>query len=358
MDSRVRLLQSTVVGAGEQVERSRESEGRCSTNGYRWNRTRIEKSIVLYCPAVRRIVDFWYREFGRRSLIDQSELMSRGTSYDLGNFEEIVLKMCRKTREDLLKHWLPKIQAILLTAYERNELPLRSDVSRCKRLLNCVAFIMADQLRELWSRSMDRYIDYISKAGSTCYGFDIKLTVRNAIVAFEPTFEAYAEALSTLLQELREAINALPRVETLLTKIVDSSIEFPRTLLEPGISEEYTERCAEEIARLIDEGRTGPESQIKEFEKYKSLLTDVDAEKVGQVLNGDSAQDFERYRALVVHYDRLSRQIPVEFDRTGFDKFFVVHRGQLIDHITSVARRCKEDLVAKMIVDYQQRSRA
>ncbi|XP_078044753.1 dynein axonemal heavy chain 7 isoform X4 [Augochlora pura] len=348
---------STVVGAGKQVERNRESEGHRSTNSYQWNKTRIEKLTVLYCPAVRRIVDFWYRDFDPKSLIDQNELMSRDTSYDLGNFEDVVLKMCHKTREDLLKYWLPKIQTILLTAYERNELPLRSDISRCKRFFNCVAFIMEDQLREFWSRSMDQYIDYISKAGSICHGFDIKLTVRNAIIAFEPTFKAYAEALSTLLQELQETINMLPRVETLLKIDDSSSIEFSRTLLEPQISEEYTERCAKKIARLIDRGKTGPESQIKEFDKYRSLLTDVDTEKVAQVLSGDSAHDFERYRALVIHYDRLTRQIPVEYHRTGFDRFFVVHRGQLIDHITSVARRCKEELVAKMIVDYQQRSR-
>ncbi|XP_076646690.1 dynein axonemal heavy chain 7 [Halictus rubicundus] len=349
---------TTVLGASEQVERSRASVGYYSMNSCR---AKVEKLMILYCPAVRRIVDYWYREFNHRKLIDESELISRATSYDLASFEDAILKMCRRTREALAKHWLPKVQAILFTAHERNELPLRSDISRYKRFFNCVAFIMEDQLRELCLRSMEQYIDYISKAGSIYYGFDIKLTIRNMIVAFEPTFKAYAEALSTLLHELREVISELPRVETLLkmSDLSEKTVEFSRSLLEPWISEEYTtELCADKIAQLIDRAKIGPESQIKEFEKYTSLMTDADNEEVYQLLKGDSTLEFERFKALIVHYDRLSRHIPIEFDRTGFAQFFVVHRGQLIDYIASAARRLKEELVAKMIVDYQHRSRA
>ncbi|XP_076302983.1 dynein axonemal heavy chain 7 [Lasioglossum baleicum] len=345
------------LGTSEQAERSRESVGQYSMQRCR---ARVEKLIILYCPAVRRIIDYWYREFSHRKVIDESELISRGTSYDLASFEEAILKMCRKTREGLVKQWLPKVQAILSTAYERDELPLRSDTSRCKRFFNCVAFVMEDQLRELCLQSMEQYIDYISKAGSIYYGFDIKLAIRNTIVAFEPTFKVYAEALSTLLQDLHEVVSELPRVETLL-KIGDLSEkngELSRSLLEPWISEEYTDLCAEKITRLIDRAKIGPESQVNEFEKYTSLMTEADTERVGQVLTGDSGQDFERFKALIVHYDRLSRRIPIEFHRTEFDQFFVVHREQLINHIAYVARRLRDDLVAKMIVDYQQRSRA
>lgn len=110
--------------------------------------------------------------------------------------------------------------------------------------------------------------------------------------------------------------------------------------------------------QLIDVGKTGAESQVQEFEKYTSLMNDTDNEKIRGLLDGDTIQDFQRFRDPIVHYDHLSRHIPVEFNRTGFSKYFVVHRGQLIDHIASVARRYKEELITKMTADYQQRSRA
>ncbi|XP_076227546.1 dynein axonemal heavy chain 7 isoform X3 [Nomia melanderi] len=351
----------TLCKTNEDVEAHREAEERYPFN-YQSNKSRLQKIIILYCPAIRRIVDYWYREFSHRKLINESELLAYGTSYDLATFEEAILKMCHKTREDLVKRWIPKIQAILSTAYERDELPLESDVSRFKRFFSCVAFIMEDQLRKLCLRSMEEYVDYISKAGSTYHGFDIKLTIRNAVVTFEPTFKVYAEALSTLFTELREVINMLPRVETLLRMDrtgTGQNRNFSRRVLEPYISEEYMEQCRRKIVRLIDAGKTGAESQVQEFEKYTSLTNDTDNEKVRDLLAADDTiQDFQRFRDLIVHYDHLSRRIPVEFDRTGFSKYFVVHRGQLIDHIASVARRYKEELVTKMTADYQQKSRA
>lgn len=30
---------------------------------YRWNRARLERRVILYRPVVRRIFDYWYREF-------------------------------------------------------------------------------------------------------------------------------------------------------------------------------------------------------------------------------------------------------------------------------------------------------
>ncbi|KZC14323.1 Dynein heavy chain 7, axonemal, partial [Dufourea novaeangliae] len=340
-------LQLILFETGERDETSRVSEEHYSAS-YQWNKAKLEKRIILYCPAVRRIVDYWYREFSDRKVIDESQLMARGASYDLATFEEAILRMCHKMREDLVKYWLPKVQSILLTAFERNELP-----SRLKRFFNCVAFIMEDQLRKLCLRSMEEYINYSSKAGSVYYGFDIKLIIRNTVGTFEPTFKVYMEALSTLLNELREVVNGLPRIETLLE--TDCS---GRTLLEPNISEEYMEECAEKITKLINKGKIGPERQIEEFEKYKSLINDTEAGKVQELLNGNIGENFERVRALIIYYDRLSRQIPVEFNRTHFSEFFVVHREQFIYHICSVARRHRDELVARMIVDYQQKSRA
>lgn len=127
---------------------------------------------------------------------------------------------------------------------------------------------------------------------------------------------------------------------------------------QPRVSEEYLNQRANEIARLIEHEEIGATLQLEEFKKYASLLDDTESVKIEEFLQAQTADNFESYRALIEHYDRLSRRVMVEFNRTWFGEFFVIHRGALIEHIASVARRLREELVHAMIAYYQQQSRA
>ncbi|XP_050489875.1 dynein axonemal heavy chain 7-like isoform X6 [Bombus huntii] len=322
---------------------------------YRWNRARLERRVILYRPVVRRIFDYWYREFSGCKLINGRELAARDASYDLGNFERTISKMCSRVKEELAKHWLPKIQGILITAFERNELPLISDTSGCRRLFSCIGFIMEDQLRGAYLRSIEEYVDYLHSRTNKCCGFDIKMTVRNSNVLFEPTFKVFTDTFSTVLNLLGETIGTLPRVETMLDI---SSIAIHRKLLEPYMSQECLEKYTEEISQLIDREKIGPITQLSEFGNYANFINDSEADKVQEFLKCDTAENFENYYTLIGYYDRLSRSIKIEYDRTYFAGFFIVHRGEIIKYIASVARKLKEELVGKMIIEYQQKSRA
>ncbi|XP_076249285.1 dynein axonemal heavy chain 7 [Calliopsis andreniformis] len=321
---------------------------------FQWNKAKVERTIMLYCPAVQRIVDYWYKEFSDRKLIDGNQLIARGTSYDLTSFEKTILKMCQKTKEDLIKYWLPKLEAILLSAYEKNELPSSRDNLKLERFFNCIAFIMEDHLQGLCLRSTEEYMDYLSNRSWMCRGFDIKVTIRNTVVTFEPTFKAFVEALSTLLNSLQNAVS-LPRVETLsnLVSLADPDQKF----LKPRLPEEYLKQRVNEIAYLIDKEKINASFQLGEFEKYASFINDTESEKVREVLKTDTAENFETYRILIEHYEHLSRHVRVEFYQTYFGEFFVVHRGELIGHIASMARKLKDELLEKMITDCQKKSR-
>ncbi|XP_076748638.1 dynein axonemal heavy chain 7 isoform X2 [Xylocopa sonorina] len=283
------------------------------------------------------------------------ELAASDTSYDLVSFEKTISKMCFKTKENLTKQWLPKIQMILIAAFERDELPSINETSKCRRYFNCIAFIMEEQLRSLCLQSIDEYIHFLCERSRTCCGFDIKVIVRNALVSFEPQFKAFTELFSAILNSLRDAITTLPRVE-MLPNISLTIID--RKLLEPYVSEEYLKERTGEIVYLIDEEKAGPIMQLEEFEKYKNFINDTENENIKQFLKNDTSQHFEAYRTLIKQYDHLSNSIKVEHDRTYFAGFFIVYRGDFIDYISSVARKLKEELVAKMIYEYQQKSRA
>lgn len=106
---------------------------------------------------------------------------------------------------------------------------------------------MEDQLRDLCLRSMEDYIDYLMDVGVSIYftnwcsiknwfliyisikcikynyfeqhtncGFNIDVVVRNTSVVFDPTFKAFANGLSMLLNSLYDAVTTLPRAEVKL----------------------------------------------------------------------------------------------------------------------------------------------
>ncbi|XP_076618005.1 dynein axonemal heavy chain 7 isoform X2 [Colletes latitarsis] len=284
--------------------------------------------------------------------------MAHGTSYDLDSFGKAILKMCYRTREDLAKYWLPKLGNILLAAHDKNELPSITDAPRFQTFLNCIAFIMEEQLRTICLQSMEEYIDYLSNTNYTRCGFDIKLTIRNSVMVFEPTVKTFVQVLSMLLNSPREAVGTLPRIETLLEWRNAKSIDFGPTLLTPNISVQYTEQQGKKIAQLINRKKIELEIQVGEFEKYASFMDDTETKKVEEFLKSDTDVNFESFRVLIQHYDQLSRRIPIEFNQTYFGEFFIVHRGGFIEHIALVARRLKDELVARMISDCQRKSRA
>ncbi|XP_017763577.1 PREDICTED: dynein heavy chain 7, axonemal-like [Eufriesea mexicana] len=265
--------------------------------------------------------------------------------------EEYILNVKKSVVEFVIGN---SMYSSLKQAYERNELPSISDISGYRRFFSCIAFIMEDQLQRLYLNSVEEYVDYLYNKNNTRQGFDIKVMVRNLNVLFDPTFKVFTEAFSTILNLLRETIVTLPRVETLLNI---TSITIDRKLLEPYVSREYVMKRIEEIKELIDKETVGPIEQLKEFEKYANFINDSETVKIRETLKGDTARNFENYRSLIAHYDRLSRFVKVEFDQTYFAGFFIVHRGEIIKYIASVAQKLKEELVAKMISEYQQKSR-
>lgn len=54
-------FQFTVFKRNEKVEAIRLPAGHADS--YRRNKAKLKRIIILYCPVMRRIVDYWYREF-------------------------------------------------------------------------------------------------------------------------------------------------------------------------------------------------------------------------------------------------------------------------------------------------------
>ncbi|XP_020293119.1 dynein heavy chain 7, axonemal-like [Pseudomyrmex gracilis] len=98
--------------------------------------------------------------------------------------------------------------------------------------------------------------------------------------------------------------------------------------------------------------------QLREFDKYTSLITDEDFNSVQNFLSAQPPNPYEQYCELVDYYDQLSKNIPLEFYWTSFTDLFEVRRHRVIEHIAAAAAHLKGLLVSRMVADYQQKTRA
>ncbi|XP_014484361.1 PREDICTED: dynein heavy chain 7, axonemal-like [Dinoponera quadriceps] len=326
---------------------------------YRRMRATLEKrSIILYHPCIRKILDYWYREYGDIKQVDKLELASFGQSYDLSNFAYKFSKMLKSTNDKVLHQWLSKICDILAAASKKKSLPATTDV-RYKRFFNCLAYVMENQLRDLCLRSIEDYIDYLTDVGRTNCGFNIDVVVKNMFVTFEPTFQAFVTTLSMLLNSLYDSVTTLQRAEVKPEMIpgVQPDVRSAE-LLKPTISLDLLERHTNTISNLIERYKTDTESQLREFDKYLKLIRNEDANYVQNFLKAQPPNPFEKYCELIDYYDQLSKNVPLEFHRTVFTDLFIVRRQHIIQHIATTAAHLKDDLISKMIADYQQIVRA
>lgn len=124
------------------------------------------------------------------------------------------------------------------------------------------------------------------------------------------------------------------------------------------ILDEILDKYKNEIVELIQEHRIGPELQVQNFDKYVTLINDTDEELVKKFLSSDPPKTFHEYSELIDKYDKLSKKIPVEFDRTFFCGIFDIHREDMMEYMARTANILKENLVDRMVEDYQSKSRA
>ncbi|XP_043277906.1 dynein axonemal heavy chain 7-like [Venturia canescens] len=320
---------------------------------YRRIKVQLKKNLILYHPCIRKTLDLWHREFSSIRQIDQKELELHARSCDLSGFETKVMEIIEKTRAILCHNWLPKVLHIFETGRKKGILPGLEDESQMQRFWNCLAIIMESQLRSLCLVSMEDYRNYLLDMDSRKRSFELNVVIRSKAIAFDPSFKVFAETLTSLLSTLHRAVSGFTRIETNLYEREESE----QAVLKPVISGEMIKVYKYDIAEFIQEQRIGPELQLQEFDELMSLVNDVENERVASFLDADPPHTFESYAELIEKYDALKKNIPVNYDRTFFSGLFDVHRKDLMDGIASVAGYLRDELVERMILDYQNKSK-
>jgi len=128
--------------------------------------------------------------------------------------------------------------------------------------------------------------------------------------------------------------------------------------IQPMISSDLLEQHSNVISNLIQQYKIDPEMQLHEFDKYMSLINDKDINYIRDFLKVQPPNPYQKYCELVDYYDQLSKNIPLEFYWTSFTDLFEVRRHHIIGHLASTAVHLKNELISKMVADYQQKVRA
>jgi len=123
------------------------------------------------------------------------------------------------------------------------------------------------------------------------------------------------------------------------------------------ISSDLLEQHTNVISNLIEQYKTDPEMQLHEFDKYMSLINNKDINYVRDFLKTQPSNPYQQYCELIDYYDRLSKNIPLEFYWTSFTDLFNVRRHYIIGHLASTAAHLKGELISRMVADYQQKVR-
>ncbi|EFN66875.1 Dynein heavy chain 7, axonemal [Camponotus floridanus] len=268
---------------------------------------------------------------------------------------DYITSMKKSVVDFVLQEPFEEAHSLCAPVSKKGNLPPAND-PRYNRFFNCLAYVMEDQLRDLCLRSMEDYIDYLTDVGYTNCGFNVDVVIRNTFVTFDPTFNAFINGLSMLLNSFYDAVTILPRAEIKLEWV------YPDTgvseLLKPIISSELLEQHANIISDLIQQYRTNPELQLREFDKYMTLINGEDVQHIQDFLKAQPPNPYNKYCELVDYYDQLSKNVRLEFYWTSFTELFEVRKHHIIEHIASTAAHLKDELVSRMVTDYQQKVRA
>jgi len=123
------------------------------------------------------------------------------------------------------------------------------------------------------------------------------------------------------------------------------------------ISSDLLEQYMNTISNLIERYRVNVEAQLHEFDKYISLINNDDVNYVRNFLQAEPPKSYEEYCQLVQYYDQLSKNIPLEFYQTLFMDLFEVRRHYIIDHLALMAINLRNEIISKMVTEYQHKVR-
>ncbi|KAJ0003538.1 hypothetical protein NQD34_008636 [Periophthalmus magnuspinnatus] len=257
-----------------------------------------QQHLFTVSQLMFQLQDVWISSFSSLRFVHLEDLFSANLPLLPSEFEELIQKQCQRTREDLLKRWLPQCVS-LCRAFEELWLPLvmskeeQASSLFSVELFNCVATLMSLQLRSLVISSLEGllYFFNIHKEGND-FGTSfselqytqaqvlvLKLRVHQAHISFEPSFEQCWLYIYRAFMEIIKSAKDIPRVECLLFPYLEE--------LHLGTvhqDEMLVTDIIHKARKVFDKNTVGPLKYLNVYTKYGNLLDGTAKQEVAEFL--------------------------------------------------------------------------
>ncbi|XP_049773091.1 dynein axonemal heavy chain 7 [Schistocerca cancellata] len=311
-------------------------------------KSKIYKNLHAINPCLSQILDLWHKSFNDLRLINIDEFTTNRRAWDLGDFQQTIIKQIEAVKSSLQTVWFPQIQNIFFQGSKKKLLPNPKHRKKMTSFYNCVSTLMSLQLQSLFLSSVNDYTELICDVKHTNPGFVIKVLQRNKVIMFEPSFSAFSEALQNVYDTMITAVSTLPRLEEELY----ADWEGRELVIKPVIPEDYMQKAKSAIANTLEDERIGPEMRVSDFDDYIHLLNGESQTEVDEFLT--SQHDFEEYTEMVVKFHDLSLQIPCKTMHVVTMSMYEIHREGLIHNLVMQSRSQRDQILAKMASYYQE----
>ncbi|KAJ8926978.1 hypothetical protein NQ314_020603 [Rhamnusium bicolor] len=281
---------------------------------------KMERNLHVVNPCLSQLLDLWYTKFRKLCLINIEVLMNHEGTYDLQEFKYCANKHIDKCKSVLMDDYFADVVDIFLQGSKRGKLP---DPSRVKKMKSF-------------------YNSYKNN------GFQIRLQQRATILAFDPQFKNFREALINIIDSIVEAVKIIPRLETKL--YLDWS--GPEVCLKPTILEEIVMNYKIQIRDMLEDQRIGPELRVQDFDRFLPLMNGIDEEFISKFLVDEHS--FEEYTEQIWKYKRVMDIIPLATEHVIRMEMYEMNRSELIKALEFGAENFRDILIQRCIRDYQQ----
>ncbi|KAK2587842.1 hypothetical protein KPH14_003939 [Odynerus spinipes] len=308
----------------------------------------LENILHLINPCMKMTLEQWIADYETFRLIDFEAIASRNESWELLDFQNLILRQIGNARRRLRKSWYGGIQDIYLVNNRKNLVPSPLQRKRFKRFFDCTAALMESQLLEVCEKTLADFMSYIIKRKPSVPGFKISLLVDSKSLLFKPAFDQFKETLCSILERLCESVQNFERLETQL--YLDWG--GPREFLKPKISRSMIQKSKEQICDMIDNKKLVPEKILTKMRKYEHLYNDQEQNVVNSFLS-DQTKPLENYEEWIKFYHELAVNLPLEIERTVFEAFFEISLKTFIEFLVGVVIGFKDALINRLVTKYQ-----
>ncbi|KAK4472821.1 hypothetical protein MN116_004037, partial [Schistosoma mekongi] len=353
-----------------------------------------QRNLFITNVCIHQLLELWHTKYSNLRLIDVQEFYSKLSALELSVFQNICVKHIDVAKEKLLRNWLNEIQSIFYHANKRKLVPSNDEPMRLEAFYRCAATLMTENLQNLGLISMLDYKTFTCQAsinltGQQHPGFIIRLVLDENMVKFEPSIEDIESILLNVFDDMHKVIQSIPRIETRLY----SDWQTDNTTLHPIILDDIIHEYKYEVKKMLSMEIKGPESHVREYDKYQFLINKQAEQNVELLLNplvqeltiqdvvsnNDDIEDnfdgnneleedislkdvidkksigpsFEELTRELLKFNRLIKKIQYESRRTIRLGLFEIHCDELIHSLTKRAENLSNRILERILEDHR-----